>query len=201
MSLGFDLSYAGLWALVIFQSLVLLGLLRESADNRRKLAGLPAGSPLASRLELGAEAPDFTSVEAHGGRTVRRADLAGRRSILLFLSPGCRNCETLAAAIHGIYHKAGGHLYLVCQGTREECIAFLAAHDTGMQLPLLLDPEQEMSVRFRVFGTPVAVLLDADLRIRSYGSPQQPEDLAAMVDKVAAAGAVDPASAVAGAAG
>jgi methylamine dehydrogenase accessory protein MauD len=198
LSFPFDLSYAALWGLVIFQSLVLLGLLREAVETRRKLAELPAGGAPGGRLPLGSEAPDFSAVEAHGGRTVRLGDLAGRRSILLFLSPGCRNCEKLAAAIHGIYHKAEGRLYLVCQGSRQECIAFLRAHDPGMRLPLLLDPELAISFQFRVAGTPAAVLLDAELRIRSYGSPRRSEELAEMMAEAAADRAASPAEAMAG---
>ena len=189
MNVSFDLTYLALWGLVIFQSLVLLGLLRESVETRRKLAELSAGgSPGGGRLELGTKAPSFTAVEARSGRTMRRGDLAGRRSILLFLSPDCRNCEQLAAGIHGIYHKAEGHLYLICQGARDECLAFLDAQGVRADLPLLLDPEREIGDRFRVLGVPAAVMLDAELRIRSYGSPRGADDLAGMVDEAAAAG-------------
>jgi methylamine dehydrogenase accessory protein MauD len=188
LSLSFDFTYLALWGLVIFQSLVLLGLVRQSAETRRKLADLSAGGSTGGRLELGTKAPSFTAIEARSGRTVRHRDLAGRRSILLFLSPSCRNCEQLAAGIHGIYHKAEGHLYLVCQSSREECLAFLKAQDVRMDLPLLLDPEREIGNRFRIFGVPAAVMLDAELRIRSYGSPRGSEDLEGMVAEAATEG-------------
>lgn len=197
MSFPFALSYAALWALVLFQTLVLLGLLRQAMETRRKLSELPAGSGAAAggRLPLGSEAPDFSAVEAHSGRLVRLGDLAGRRAILLFLAPGCRNCARLAPAMHGIYHKAEGRLYLICQGSRRECLDFLAAHDPENQLPLLLDPELAISHQFRVAGAPAAVMLDGELRIRSYGSPQRSEELAEMV------AATDPPRAAAAAAG
>lgn len=186
--MSFDLTYLALWGLVIFQSLVLLGLVRESAETRRKLADLSAGGAPSGRLEFGTKAPSFTAVEARSGRTVRHTDLAGRRSVLLFLSPNCRNCEQLAAGIHGIYHKAEGHLYLICQSSREECLAFLEAQNVRMDLPLLLDPEREIGSRFRIFGVPAAVMLDDELRIRSYGSPRGSEDLAGMVAEAATEG-------------
>jgi hypothetical protein len=186
VSFPFGLGYAALWALVLFQTLVLLGLLR----------GMPGG-----RLPLGTLAPDFSAVEAHSGRTMRLAELAGRRSILLFLSPGCRNCANLAAAIHGIYHKAEGRLVLVCQGSRQECVAFLATHDPGRRLPLLLDPELVISFQFRIAGAPAAVLLDDELRIRSYGSPQRSEELEEIVAEAVGGTVADPAAAVAGGSG
>jgi peroxiredoxin len=186
LDLTFDLTYLALWGLVVFQTLVLLGLLRESVETRRQIAELSAGGPLAGRLELGTKAPDFTAVEARGGGTVRRGSLAGRRSIVLFLSPSCRNCEQLAAGVHGIYHKAEGNLVLVCQGARAECLAFLDAQGVRQDVPVLLDPEREIASRFRVLGVPAAVMLDEELRIRAYGSPKGPDDLAAMVDQAGA---------------
>lgn len=182
MSFGFYSTYVVLWVLVIFQSLVLIGLLRESVTMRKRLAEMPAGGGGGKddRLPLGSKAPDFTTREIKSGRTFRRSDLAGRKSILLFLSPACKTCDYLAAEVHGIYHKAEGNLYAVCQGEKDECVKFLASH--GVDIPVLLDPDREITERFKVFAPPAAIMLDDKVRIRAYGYPKKGEDVEQIIE-------------------
>lgn len=174
MSFGFYSTYLGLWILVILQSLVLLGLLRQMLELKQRVSELRADGGT-RYLRLGSRAPDFSATEVRSGKRIRRTDLLGHKSILLFLSPSCQTCDDLATEIHGIYHKADGRLLAVCQGGREECLRFLQSH--GVNIPVLLDPENEISESFRIDGTPMAVLLDDEVRVRSYGYPKKGEDL------------------------
>jgi methylamine dehydrogenase accessory protein MauD len=174
MSFGFYSTYVGLWVLVILQTLVLFGLLRQMLEIKQRLSELRADGGT-RYLRLGSRAPDFSAVELRSGQRVRRTDLLGHKSILLFLSPKCQTCDNLATEIHGIYHKADGRLLAVCQGEREECLRFMQGH--GVNIPVLLDPDSTISEAFRIDGTPMAVLLDDEVRVRSYGYPKKGEDL------------------------
>lgn len=174
MSFGFYSTYVGLWVLVILQTLVLFGLLRQMLELKQRLSELRADGGT-RYLRLGSRAPDFSAVELRSGQRFRRTDLLGHKSILLFLSPACKTCDNLATEIHGIYHKADGRLLAVCQGEQEECRRFIQSH--GVNIPVLLDPDNTISDSFRIDGTPMAVLLDDEVRVRSYGYPQRGEDL------------------------
>ncbi len=94
---GFSASYLALWGLVIFQSLVVLALLRELAE----LHTVTERHALAREvwLPLGTEAPQFTAADRRSGRPVSTQELSGTGGVILFLSTGCSACETLVASL------------------------------------------------------------------------------------------------------
>jgi peroxiredoxin len=171
MSFGFDATYLGLWVLVIVQGLILLGLARKSVELERQVAERDAAGASDRRLQLGTSAPDFTAEEVWSGRAVRREDLAGSKHLLLFLSGSCRVCEDLAGELQGAYQKAAGHLLTIWRGDRAECRRFLERR--GIRLPVLLDEDLGLSRKFRVDGSPLAVMLDEQVRVRAYGYPRR----------------------------
>ena len=175
MSFAFYATYLGLWALAIFQSLVLLALVREVTEMKRRLSERGTETGDKRHLPLGTKAPDFSTVEIWSGRRMRRRDLLGKKSVLLFLSTNCKVCENLASEVHGIYHKADGNLFAVCEGEPAECARFFESR--GIQMPVLLDAGGEISSKFQVIATPIAVMLDDQARIRSYGYPRRGEDV------------------------
>lgn len=180
MSFGFYSTYVGLWVLVILQTLVLFGILRQMLEMKQRLSELRADGGT-RYLRIGSRAPDFSAVELRSGQRIRRSDLLGSKSILLFLSPACQTCDELATEVHGIYHKAEGRLLAVCQGSPDACEHFLRKH--GVNIPVLLDPEKHVSDAFRIDGTPMAVLLDDEVRVRSYGYPKKGEDIEKIFQK------------------
>ncbi len=90
-SIPFILSYGALWLLVIFQSLVLLGLVRMVYQIQQASPTLSRRGP-DSRLKTGERAPEFTALDLLGS-PVRSADYSGRLRALLFVSAGCRACS------------------------------------------------------------------------------------------------------------
>ena len=48
---------------------------------------------------------------------------------------------------------------------------------------MLPDPDHEITDSFRIDGTPMAVLLDDEVRVRSYGYPKKAEDLEKIFDR------------------
>jgi peroxiredoxin Q/BCP len=98
-------------------------------------------------LPVGSPAPDFT-VQDHLGRTVRRADLLGQRTILYWYpkadTPGCtkeacsfRDAQLGAARVYGVSFDAPA-----------KNAAF--AKKFGLSFPLLCDTTREMSIAFHV---------------------------------------------------
>ena len=98
-------------------------------------------------LPVGSPAPDF-SVQDHLGRTVRRADLLGQRTILYWYpkadTPGC----TKEACSFRDAQLGAARVYGVSFDTPEKNRAF--AEKFGLSFPLLCDTTREMSIAFQV---------------------------------------------------
>jgi peroxiredoxin Q/BCP len=124
-------------------------------------------------LPIGSPAPDF-SVQDHLGRTVRRADLLGHRTILYWYpkadTPGCTR-EACSFRDHAA-QLGGARVYGVSFDTPEKNRAF--AEKFGLSFPLLCDTTREMSVAFHVcksrrawFPRRITYVLAADGTIES----------------------------------
>lgn len=172
MNEAFVLSYLLLWGMVGLQALCLHELLRQAVW----LKGLYRESD--KHLHTGTPAPDFTAplLGAEGRLSTR--ELRGHKSMLLFVSPFEARLpyyQTLRLAIHAMWHKADGHLYLVCHGPQAECLRLAEAHRVeGLpNQPLLVWDEQgAVAAAFQVTNTPQAVLIDPSGRVSHHGHPE-----------------------------
>jgi peroxiredoxin len=169
MSVVFVMSLAALWALVLFQTFVSLGLVRilhAAADSgaleheETRLRDQPA--------------PDF-SAEDLEGRTISNQDLAGRPAALLFVSPDCSTCGVTLAELEALRSKVDGAVVVMCRSERERCVGL--AQTYGLEVPVVADEDFALSRLFHVAGAPTAVLLRSDGTIDTYGRPMSPEDL------------------------
>jgi peroxiredoxin Q/BCP len=124
-------------------------------------------------LPVGSPAPDF-SVQDHLGRSVRRADLLGHRTILYWYpkadTPGCTK-EACSFRDHAA-QLGDARVYGVSFDTPEKNRAF--AEKFGLGFPLLCDTTREMSIAFHVvrrrwafFPPRVTYVLAADGTIES----------------------------------
>ncbi len=184
MSTGFYVTYVALWGLVIFQSLVMYGMLRTLIELRQRLE-VPAntGAGAFGELPPGAEVPDFTARELGTGKTLRRAELSGRRRLLLFLSSHCTLCESLLTEARGLKLQAGPHLVAFCLGEAADCASHLES--SGLGITAVHDVDRAITESFGVRYTPTAVLIDEQLRVISYHSPQKAEELEQLLEEVA----------------
>ena len=100
-------------------------------------------------LPVGSPAPDFT-VQDHLGRTVRRADLLGHRTILYWYpkadTPGCTKEACSFRDQHGQLGDA--RVYGVSFDPPEKNRAFAAKF--SLPFPLLCDTSRAMSIAFHV---------------------------------------------------
>jgi hypothetical protein len=179
MTDAFAFGYLLLWGVVALQGLVL----RELLQRTVWLKGLYRESD--KHLHTGTPAPEFTAPLLGGTGRLATPDLLGHKSMLLFVSPYeamLPHYDTLSRAMHAMWHKADGYLYVVCSGSEARCRELTARHRVKgvARAPLLVWDEQgTVAEAFGVTNTPQAVLLDAKARVSHHGRPllseQQPE--------------------------
>lgn len=177
MSFGFYGSYVALWALVVFQALVVVALLRQISELKRYVeqGGLPASNQLAA----GTPAPAFSALDLRSRQSLGLERLNGRGGVVLFLSPDCTVCRGLADSLRAQGKDALVPIIPVCEGDDQGCSVFLER--LGKDFPLLVDARQQVGNLFHVEGSPTAVVLDGDKKIRGYGHPQDARDLGELV--------------------
>jgi hypothetical protein len=125
---------------------------------------LPEGSP----------APEFGGPELRSGHYTSSRDLDGRGVIILFLSPECEVCKSLADSLRAAGTEAPPVIAL-CQGGEQACAGF--ATRLGKEVPLLFRGAQETAAAYGVSGFPTAVVVDTKRKIRAYGQPRDIGDL------------------------
>ena len=114
-------------------------------------------------LALGSPAPAIDLTDLDGIR-VTSADLGGKRTLLLFWSPGCGFCQRMVPDLKVWEDDPPPHapaLVLVATGPVEQN----RAH--GLRSPILLDASGATARAYGANGTPIGVLVDAEWRIAS----------------------------------
>jgi peroxiredoxin len=179
-SLQFSLSYGALWLLVAFQSLILLGLVRTVYQRDRDEG---RGDEDAAERFRGQPAPAFSAVDLTGAR-VDSSDYEGRTRVLLFVGPNCASCAVALEDMSVLDSKTNGNIVVVCRGGRDECAGLVETY--GLTLPVVADEDFELSRLFAVASVPIAVLIDDDDHIRSYGRARRTEELQELVAEASA---------------
>jgi peroxiredoxin len=170
VSFGFSATYIALWAMVILQGLLILALLQR-LEKLREL--LERGSFAKDRLPLGSNAPEFFGTSQFGRQTGLRS-LDGRGGVILFLSPDCPLCNTLAGSIGALVNELAPTI-AVCRGVAEACAVF--SKQLGNAVEFLADPSGETAALYGVSAFPTAVIIDGSRKIRGYGHPKGVEEL------------------------
>ncbi|HZM77869.1 MAG TPA: redoxin domain-containing protein [Candidatus Limnocylindrales bacterium] len=173
----FYVSYAALWLVVVFQSLVLLGLVRTV--YRLNAHPSPDGSATTSGHLVGQRIPDFTAVDV-SGNIFDHESLAGRVSALLFVTPDCRSCMATLAEVSALRLKVNGNLIIVCRAGSQECKLLQETYNLE-NVPVVIDEAHELSKLFDVHGSPTAVLVGASGVIQSYGHPMGADEFAQLL--------------------
>lgn len=172
MTLPFYISYAALWALVVFQTLILLGLVREYARRREPLP-LTHSLPFDDHLK-GQSIPAFAANDVFGA-PVDDFSIIGERTALLFVSPNCSTCSATLDELDALETKSEGRVVIVCSGTRDDCRDLSVKY--GLDATVVVDADSAISDSFGVNGTPTAVIVSDTGEIESYGHPMRSADL------------------------
>lgn len=173
MSFSFSATYSALWALVVFQGVVILALLRKLSEVSKLVE--KGGLPGENRLAIGARAPSFAGYDQHSGKRVDIRIFSRQGGMILFLAGDCSMCRGLAGSLSPSAAADLGTMIAFCVGRELGCMRFVKR--LSPSIPLLLDAADETVSRFRVSAFPTVVLVDKDQRIRGYGHPTNLADL------------------------
>ncbi|MGW6619827.1 peroxiredoxin family protein [Nocardia sp. NPDC055002] len=158
---GVDLVLIAMLAVVLTWTLGELRALRRRVDEQA-LSTLGAEG-----LPVGAVAPEFELLAAEGGRIDLASLLApGKAILLVFVHPGCEMCAALARELPRWHCRVRETLTVVLVGNGDlaEHTAWGRAQEVG-DIPILVQQGNEAALRYRVRGTPSAVLIGADGRV------------------------------------
>ena len=122
---------------------------RSLARSKLKRDGLKAGTP----------APDFRLPRLDGRGDLMLSELRSRRVLLVFSSPHCGPCNTLAPELEKFHLEHPElELVMISKGEPKENRAKVKEH--GMTFPVVLQQQWEISRKYAMFATPVAYLVD-----------------------------------------
>ncbi|WP_330233868.1 redoxin domain-containing protein [Nocardia sp. NBC_00508] len=121
----------------------------------------------AEGLPVGSVAPEFELLDARDGKTTLEGLLTGDRSVLLvFVHPGCDLCAALARELPRWHARTGDALTIVAVGNGDAVEQAAWGIENGLgEIPSLVQQGNEAALRYRVRGTPSAVLIDPDGRV------------------------------------
>jgi len=152
-------SFIVLWVLVLLMAFLLAGALRQLGLLQLRLGDDPGALITDSGLERGAQAPDFTGLDAESGELVSLSDLPAVPRLLVFASPGCLSCRELMPGLNEVRKTRGDYDFLVvCRGDLESCQAF--ARMNRLEAPMVVDTTGQIEKDYLVTLTPFAYLVD-----------------------------------------
>lgn len=173
MSAGFWISYGLLWVLVVFSTLLLLGVINSGLGRTGEAPGGPADS--SHHLgPVGTPAPAVAGIDING-TPFAISDWTGRRTALLWVSPECLSCKLTLPELSALHHKVNGNLIVVCSSARGRCAQL--AEEYGLTVPVLADEDGNIGKEFGVDIAPTAVIIASDGVIEAVGHPLSGGDL------------------------
>nr|WP_255359845.1 MauE/DoxX family redox-associated membrane protein [Nocardia sp. BMG111209] len=118
-------------------------------------------------LPVGSAAPEFELADTCGGRVGLTELVAeGRWLLLVFVHPECEICAALARELPRWQARRGGTLTIVVVGNGDVERYAAWGRELGLgELAILVQQGNEAALRYRVRGTPSAVLVGPDGRI------------------------------------
>ncbi|WP_169812942.1 TlpA family protein disulfide reductase [Nocardia niwae] len=121
----------------------------------------------AEGLPVGAVAPEFELLGADGATTTLEDLLATAKSVLLvFVHPGCELCAALARELPRWRARTGDALVIIAVGNGDAAEQAAWGVEQGLgDIPSLVQQGNEAALRYRVRGTPSAVLIDPEGRV------------------------------------
>lgn len=167
-----------LWVFVLFQGLVLIGLVR--AVHLLQVRSSSGAGPAVERPSIvGKQAPDF-DVSDINGSPISIREFSGRVFALLFVSPSCRSCGWTLADMSALGERAREDLVVICRADEDACRELVENYHL---LPsLVVDADLELSRLFDVDAVPTAVVVDESGEVRSYGHPMRSAELVDLMD-------------------
>jgi peroxiredoxin len=154
-------TFSALWQLFRQNGRLLLRI--ESLERQLREQGIPiadGANPLPAGVPPGTLLSDF-SLPSLAGPAMRLSQWQGERLLLIFFHPDCSFCRGFLERLAGLL-KDGGKpaitLLFVSRGNAEKNRRILEEY--GIEFPMLLQEDAEVSSLFSVPGTPAGYLVD-----------------------------------------
>ncbi len=128
-------------------------------------------------LDLGAPpkpwpVPDFT-LRALTGGTLGTKDVKGRVVLINFWTTWCAPCRIEMPVLDKLYrqYKDRGFVVIGISNDLSDDVVRRFVRELDITFPILLDPDYEVSTKFRVMGLPGTFIVGRDglIRARGYG--------------------------------
>jgi peroxiredoxin len=110
-------------------------------------------------LRAGAIAPGFRLPRLNGRGDFSLEELRGRRVLLVFSSPHCGPCNTLAPELEK-FHRQHPEVSVVMISRGEPYENRAKVKEYRLTFPVVLQQQWEISRRYAMFATPMAYLID-----------------------------------------
>jgi len=175
-------SYIALWVVVAALAFIVMGLLRQFGLIQMRVGIEPGVLVTADGLERGMMAPDFEAEDVITGRVFKSGQLRGRRAVLVFLTPTCGECRSLASQLSQLadqWHEV--QFLAVCYGSAQACREL--STQTNLRVPLLWDTENALAQSYAVSVTPFAYLIGEDGTILIRGVVNTWPQLEALIEE------------------
>lgn len=164
-----------LWAIVLFEGLIILGLLRTVRDLQ---VAVESGR-LPQRLPVGVHSPRFRGTDLRTGAEVDSSQLIASELVVLFLSEACTFCRRLADGTRQVPVEPGQARIAVCQGGAHEARTFMDLLPSDVVV--LPDPDGAVFASFGISSTPSAVVIGETGVVIGSGGPHHSGELAALI--------------------
>jgi peroxiredoxin len=120
--------------------------------------GLAASRINRNGLKAGTPAPIFHLPRLDGGE-ISLEEFRGQRVLLVFSDPKCGPCDQLAPRLEQFYQNTSEpRVLMVSRGDLDTNRA--KAAQLGLTFPIALQKQWEISLRYGMFATPIAYLID-----------------------------------------
>jgi methylamine dehydrogenase accessory protein MauD len=172
-------SYLVLWALLLIESLLMIGIVRQIGS----MHGHYVKNDPDSGLPLGALAPAIHGEDVYG-RPVSLATSRGKKTLIYFLSTGCHGCRTVLSYVHALGTLDEFELILVMSASKMRTQLFLAELWHGSPTPsfmVVADEKRLHADRYKSVVVPYAVVVDEDGLIGAKGGPMTLTEVAALL--------------------
>jgi peroxiredoxin len=175
---AFYVSYGLLWALLLFQSVLLIGVTQKVY---RLPGARPAESPeLPSSGALsGQPMPSFAATDL-SGRAIESHEFLGKATTIIFVSPSCSSCAVTLDELAVLSERVDGSVLVVCRSSPGRCRRIRELY--GIDVPVVPDREFRISRLFGVTTVPTAVIVDDDGVVQRYGHPRRGDELVQIFD-------------------
>ncbi|WP_068030062.1 MauE/DoxX family redox-associated membrane protein [Nocardia mexicana] len=145
----------------------LVWVLGEVRALRRRVDEQALSTLGAEGLPVGAVAPEFELLDAAGERIgLAQLLIGGRQLLLVFVHPGCELCAALARELPRWHARTADLLTIVVVGNGDIGDHVRWGREQGLgEIPALVQQGNEAALRYRVRGTPSAVLIGREGRV------------------------------------